>query len=337
MIKLYEVTKDSDVFAISLVENPAIEENFIYLSAQKPQHILLEDAEKHIVMGAVLVPDKPIYRNQGGEEFYIQFSRETIETLAYDYMINKRQHNTTVDHQKGVNDVVVVETWLKTSENDKSNDYGMDLPVGTWLATMKVNNDDVWKRVKSGELQGFSIESMVNLDEIKLDKKDIQMENIEVNDSFWSKLKDIISKTLGKVTEEAVAEEVAVEEAVEEVKEVAVEEAPVEEPIEMAEETPTEETVPVEEMVDEIVDTVSTIDETPEEVENDLQAIVDELNAKIAEMQGEIETKDAEIEALKKVNTELSAQPSTKQVKVNASAENGYSFLDYAAGRVKLR
>lgn len=318
MIKLYEVTKDSDVFAISLVENPAIEENFIYLSAQKPQHILLEDAEKHIIMGAVLVPDKPIYRNQSGEEFYIQFSRETIETLAYDYMINKRQHNTTVDHQKGVNDVVVVETWLKTSENDKSNDYGMDLPVGTWLATMKVNNEDVWKRVKSGELQGFSIESMVNLDEIKLEKQDTQMTNLENNETFWTKMKEVIGSFFSKQEE---TEEVAVEMAEEEV----VEEAPV------------EETVPVEEMVDEIVDTVETIDETPEEVENDLQAIVDELNAKIAEMQGEIESKDAEIEELKKTNTELSAQPSTKQVKVNASADNGYSFLDYAAGRVKLR
>ena len=321
MIKLYEVTKDSDVFAISLVENPAIEENFIYLSAQKPQHILLEDAEKHIIMGAVLVPDKPIYRNQGGEEFYIQFSRETIETLAYDYMINKRQHNTTVDHKKGVNDVVVVETWLKTSENDKSNDYGMDLPVGTWLATMKVNNDDVWKRVKSGELQGFSIESMVNLDEIKLEKQDTEMTNLENNETFWTKMKEVIGSFFTKQEE----------------TEAPVEEQTIEMAEEVVEETPTEETVPVEEMVEEIVDTVETIDETPEEQTEDLQAIVDELNAKIAEMQGEIETKDAEIEELKKVNTELSAQPSTKQVKVNASADNGYSFLDYAAGRVKLR
>lgn len=321
MIKLYEVTKDSDVFAISLVENPAIEENFIYLSAQKPQHILLEDAEKHIIMGAVLVPDKPIYRNQGGEEFYIQFSRETIETLAYDYMINKRQHNTTVDHQKCVNDVVVVETWLKTSENDKSNDYGMDLPVGTWLATMKVNNDDVWKRVKSGELQGYSIESMVNLDEIKLEKQDTEMTNLENNETFWTKMKEVIGSFFSKQEE----------------TEAPVEEQTIEMAEEVVEETPTEETVPVEEMVEEIVDTVQVIDETPEEQTEDLQAIVDELNAKIAEMQGEIETKDAEIEELKKVNTELSAQPSTKAIKVNASSENGYSFLDYAAGRVKLR
>ena len=82
-LKCYSVGLDSDVFAISLVDEPAIESNFIYLSKEKPVQICLETSEKHIVMGAVLIPDKPIYRNQDGEEFYIQFSAETIEKLAH--------------------------------------------------------------------------------------------------------------------------------------------------------------------------------------------------------------------------------------------------------------
>lgn len=322
MIKLYEVTIESDVYAISLVDRPAIEENFIYLAEQKPQTVLMEDADKHLIVGAVLVPDKPIYRNQGGEEFYIQFSKDTIEHLAYQYLMSGRMYSTTTDHKDIADDVVVVESWLKTSENDKSVGYGMDLPIGTWLAAMKVQNEDVWQRIKAGELKGYSVEAFVNLDEIKFEKHDMNEEvKLTIDEtSFWTKLRETLASFFTK------------EEEVEQV----------EETVELAEETveeaPIEEEVPVDPIVEEVVDTVEQIDETPEEVKEDLQAIVDELQAKIAEMEGQIAGKDAEIEELKKVNTELSAQPSAKQIKVNAShVEESISFLDYASGRLKLK
>ena len=85
-LKCYSVTLDSDVYAVSLVDDPAIEETFIALGKEKPLRIFLEENEKRIVMGAVLVPDKPIYRNQDGEEFYITFSADTIEKLAHDFL-----------------------------------------------------------------------------------------------------------------------------------------------------------------------------------------------------------------------------------------------------------
>lgn len=316
MIKLYEVTIESDVYAISLVDRPAIEENFIYLAEQKPQTVLMEDADKHLIVGAVLVPDKPIYRNQGGEEFYIQFSKETIEHLAYQYLMSGRMYSTTTDHKDIADDVVVVESWLKSSENDKSVGYGMDLPIGTWLAAMKVQNEDVWQRIKAGELKGYSVEAFVNLDEIKFEKHDMN-EEVKVNENFWDRMKELIGSFFTK------------EEKVEETVELAETEEVVE---------PIEEEVPVDPIVEEVVDTVETIDETPEEVKEDLQAIVDGLNEKIAEMEGQLAAKDAEIEELKKVNTELSAQPSAKQIKVNAShVEESISFLDYASGRLKLK
>lgn len=317
MIKLYEVTIESDVYAISLVDRPAIEENFIYLAEQKPQTVLMEDADKHLIVGAVLVPDKPIYRNQGGEEFYIQFSKETIEHLAYQYLMSGRMYSTTTDHKDIADDVVVVESWLKSSENDKSVGYGMDLPIGTWLAAMKVQNEDVWQRIKAGELKGYSVEAFVNLDEIKFEKHDMN-EEVKVNENFWDRMKELIASFFTK-------EEV---EQVEETVELAEEEV----------EAPIEEEVPVDPIVEEVVDTVETIDETPEEVKEDLQAIINGLNAKIAEMEGQIAGKDAEIEELKKQNVELSAQPSAKQIKVNAShVEESISFLDYASGRLKLK
>lgn len=335
-IKHYAVTLDSDVYAISLVDEPAIESNFLFLSKEKEQRIFLEKDEKHLVIGPVLIPDKPIYRNNGTEEYYIEFSKETIEKLAYEYLMNGRMYSVTTQHQDIADDICLVESWIKTSQNDKSVDYGMDLPIGTWLCSMKVENEEVWQRVKSGELKGFSIESFVNLDEIKLSKQDINMteqvnlETVEITESFWSKLKSIIAEALGK--EESAPE---VEEAVEEVKSEVIEE-PTEEVVEeMAEETPIEEPaqeeeIAAEEIVAEVIDIVEDPQTTEEEKENELQAVVDELTEKLKQ-------KDEEIAEMQKQIAKLSKQPSAEPVKVDASKQTHPSFLDFATGKISYK
>lgn len=334
-IKRYSVTIDSDVYAISLVDEPAIESDFVYLSAQKQEQIFLEKEDKHLIIGAVLIPDKPIYRNNGKEEFYIQFSKETIEHLAYEYLMNGRMYSVTTDHKDVADDICLVESWIKTSENDKSKDYGMNVPDGTWLVSMKVENKEVWERVKAGELRGFSIESFVNLDEIKLQKQDtnmtdVKLETVEITESFWSKLKSIIAEALGK--EESAPE---VEEAVEEVKSEVIEE-PIEVVEEMAEETPIEEPVveeeiAAEEIVAEVIDIVEDPQTTEEEKENELQAVVDDLTEKLKQ-------KDAEIAEMQKQIEKLSKQPSTEPIKVEASKQNAHpSFLDFATGKISYK
>lgn len=329
--KLYEVTFDSDVFAISLVDKPAIEKDFVFLSEQfeeQSKQVFLEENDKHLVIGPVLIPNKPIYRNQGGEEFYIRFSSDVIEKLAYDYLMNGRIYSTTTDHKDIADDVALVESWIKTSENDKSVELGIDVPIGTWIAAMKVENEDVWQRIKNGELKGFSIESFVNLEEIKLSKNMIEnnLEQVDVNESFWTKLKDIIFKALGK-TEETV-EEVA-EETVE-LAEETVEET-VEEQVELSEET-------AKEVAEEVAATVEEEAATVEEEKEDLSKIIEELQAKIGELEESVAAKDVEIEELKKSNQLLSAQPSTKHINVNASkSEGSLTFLDYASGKIKLK
>jgi len=146
--------------AISLVDKPAINEDWIAL---KEEPILLKsiDKEKRILLGAVLVPDRKILRiDKDGNPYYIFFSADTIEATSQDYAKKKNLSNVTQDHKTKVEDVTVVETWLKVHEtNDKSVAYGMDLPVGTWFVAMKVDNDEVWNEyVKSGAIKGFSIE-----------------------------------------------------------------------------------------------------------------------------------------------------------------------------------
>lgn len=335
-IKHYSVTLDSDVYAISLVDEPAIEETFIFLSKQEKQ-IFLEREDKHLIVGAVLIPDKPIYRNNGKEEFYIQFSKETIEKLAYEYLMNGRMYSVTTDHKDIADDICLVESWIKTSESDKSNDYGMNLPIGTWLAAMKVENEDVWSRIKDGELKGFSIESFVNLDEIKLQKQEKimveeKLEAIQVDDNFWDKLRSIISNALGKPQESEEVEK-TVGEIVDEMeveggdKE---EEPRVEE---MAEEVPQEgEVAP---MIDEIAKDV--IEEVNEQAPSE-EVKIKELEAVIDALKEEINKKDAMIEEMSKNIEKLSKQPSTEPIKVEASKQNAHpSFLDFASGRITFK
>lgn len=335
-IKHYAVSIDSDVYAISLVDCPAIDETFIYLSKEKQEQVFLEKEDKHLIVGAVLVPDKPIYRNNGKEEFYIQFSKETIEKLAYDYLMNGRMYSVTTDHKDIADDVCLVESWIKTSENDKSVDYGMNVPVGTWLCSMKVENEDVWGRIKSGELRGFSIESFVNLDEINLHKQDKDMveeklEAIQVDDNFWDKLRSIISNALGKPQESEEVEKTVGEIVDEmEVEGGSKEEEPKVE--EMAEEVPAEEVAP---MIDEIAKDV--IEEVNEQAPTE-EVKIKELEAVIDALKEEINKKDAMIEEMSKNIEKLSKQPSTEPVKVEASKQSQHpSFLDFATGRISYK
>lgn len=334
-IKCYDVSMDSDVIAISLVDDPAIESNFIALSKETPKVIYLEKEDKHLIIGAVLIPDKPIYRNQDGEEFYIQFSKETIEKLAHDYLIHDRNSSVTEQHENIVDDVYLVETWIKTSEMDKSNEY-MDVPVGTWIAAMKVENEDIWSKVKNGELKGFSIESFVNLNEIMLNKienkdmaKEVNMEAIQVDDNFWDKLREIISKAMGKPQESNEVEK-TVGEIVDEME---VEGGSKDEKPKVVEQADqAEEVVPaIDEQVKEIVEDINENADSEEEAKEDLQAVVDGLREEIAK-------KDAEIEQLKKTNAKLSKQPSVKPVKAELGRQgtNMERALAWARGEYKM-
>lgn len=200
-MKCFKVV-DGDLYAVSLVEDPAIESTFIALSKNKVE-IKLEN-EKRIITGAALIPNKPIYRNIGGREFYISFDEETIEKLAQGYLDNV--HTVTTDHNNDVNDVIVIESWIKTSENDKSVSLGLNEPIGTWFISMKVNNDEIWQKIKDGIYKGFSIEAIVGLDEMLLSKDYMDQELI-------NKLRELLYEVLGKQKTEDVVEDV-IEESV---------------------------------------------------------------------------------------------------------------------------
>ena len=181
-MKLFELTIDDEfldeVFAISLVEDPAIESNFVWFDKEKVQFEKI-DNEKRLVVGPVLIPNKKILRIDGeGKPYEVFFKPETIEKLAQGYLKKGYQAKTTVEHEDKVSGVTLVESWIKTSKLDKSNSYGLNLPIGSWVGMFKVDNDDIWKDyVKNGEVKGFSIEGIFSHDLVKQSKQNI-LDNI---------------------------------------------------------------------------------------------------------------------------------------------------------------
>lgn len=288
-MKCYRVT-GGDLFAVSLVEDPAIESNFIALSKQQSS-IKLEN-EKRLLIGAALVPNKPIYRNVNGNEFYISFDETTIEKLAQDFLANDYQHNITVDHQEEANDIVIVESWIKTSENDKSVSYGLNEPIGTWFIGMKVNNDEIWQRIKDGFYKGFSIEAVVGLDEL-INNNNLQL---AMDKEFIDKLREIIYEAIGKSPK---AEEI-VADVNEEVTE--------NQPIQCADE--------------EVAKLKEDVANLTAEVER-LKSERDELESKLKDAEAEKEKMNVEMEAVKNENIKLSKQPSVEPAKpVNVGGKN---------------
>jgi hypothetical protein len=147
------------VEAISVVENPAIESDFIALKSNEIQLATI-DTEKRILMGAALIPDKNIYRRVKDKEFYIFFSKETVVKASQLYLKQNNQSNATLEHESKLKDMTVVESWIVDDvKQDKSAKYGFNVPVGTWMVSMKVDNDNIWNDyVKTGKVKGFSIE-----------------------------------------------------------------------------------------------------------------------------------------------------------------------------------
>ena len=146
--------------AVSLVEAPAIEETFVALKNQKIEFAEV-DKEKRILLGPALIPNKPIFRKRAGEEegFYIYFSKSTVRKASELFFQKGNQNNATLEHNVKLKGLTVVESWLTEGENDKSKNYGLDMPDGTWMISMKVEDDKIWNEfIKSKKVLGFSIE-----------------------------------------------------------------------------------------------------------------------------------------------------------------------------------
>jgi|TARA_R100001443_G_scaffold117374_1_gene141806 hypothetical protein len=160
IVELILEEEDIGVEAISVVENPAIEEDFIALKKQEYK-FAEQDKEKRLLVGAALVPNKPIFRKNKDDEYYIFFSKETVRKASQMFFKKGNQSKATLEHNVELDGMTVVESWIVESEKDKSRHYNLDVPVGTWMISMKVENDEVWNDYVKGDgkIKGFSIEA----------------------------------------------------------------------------------------------------------------------------------------------------------------------------------
>lgn len=164
-MEIIELILDEDsegltgIEAVSIVEMPAIESDFVTLSEQEIKLAKIDD-EKRLLMGAALIPNKPIFRKNGENTFYVYFSEKTVRRASELFFQNSMQNNATLEHEMEINNLTVVESWIvEDTKMDKSNKYGLEVPKGTWMISMKVENEDVWNDyVKTGKVKGFSIE-----------------------------------------------------------------------------------------------------------------------------------------------------------------------------------
>lgn len=330
--KKYKVGMDSETYAISLVESPAIEEEMVALEKQEPIKIQLANEEKHMVYSAVLIPDKAIYRrNAEGDEYYLEFTKESIEKMSQEFMKEYRQSEITVDHEDIAPEVTVVESWLKSDlYKDKSVALGLNeqLPIGTWFAGMKVNNVEVWERIKAGELKGFSVESMIALEEFE--NQNTNNMNIETNDmGFWNKMKSILTEVFTS-TSLAKQEEVDTEESEASKVEHLEEQAPtVEAP--KVEEAPVVETPKVEEPKVE-TPKVEEAPKTEEPKPNPLEELVKSLTDEVKALKEMNEGLNDKIKNLEKT-------PSTQPVNTNAKPKvsTGVDGSAYQNWREQMR
>jgi len=271
-LPLYKVVlgeaEDSGMFRISLVNRPAIEEGFITLSSEEEHSFKFANEEKKQVVGPIMIPDMPIYRRSAVMgEYNIVFPKDTIEKIMYKYSKSGLFNSFNIEHALDTQDVTMLEVWMKESDQDKSNAYGFNLPVGTVFVKAQIESDALWADIKSNELNGFSIEIKSDIVEQKMSsemdfkfavelgeriaKLEAAVSKIAEDHSavmeLWSETQEKFSAVEEKQVEQ-VAEEMSAEEPAVEVAPVAEEVANVEEPVAEQE--------------------VSLSEETPEVVEN---------------------------------------------------------------------
>ena len=239
-MKVYEIKRKVDapnVFGISLVGTPAMESNYIKMSKENTLELSevdkielskkydvqlkVQDKEKRLLMGLVLEPNKLIYRydQEKKEEYYITVNEETITELAHDFIKNANQSYSTIEHDgRELDGVTFVENWIvEDSDIDKSALYDIKYKKGSWVTVAKIDNDIIWNDyVKNGVVQGFSIDAMVSLEEVNLNKevnmKDELKELKEMFLGFGKQLKELIEPKEVTLTKEQEAEALVLKE-----------------------------------------------------------------------------------------------------------------------------
>ena len=197
------ISDDSEeltIDAISLVTSPAIEQNFVYFGKEKNNLTFAKiDEEKRMLVSPALIPNKQIFRYNPNTDtdYYVYFSKDTVRQASELYLKHNNHHKATYQHEERVSGVLTVESWIKEGDQDKSKMYGYDLPNGTWFVKMRVDNDEMWNKIKEGELKGLSIEGYF-IDKMEKMSETVKPTNEEILSALNEILQDIKNQTKEK-------------------------------------------------------------------------------------------------------------------------------------------
>lgn len=308
---IFDEKKDKGIYALSLVESPAMEGMFVKLKEEPfKTELATANEEQRLLIGLAMQPDKLIYRQVEDREFYLNFSKEEIKKAAHSFLKNQYNNNSSLEHEEPIEGVSVVESWIiEDEDNDKSRKYGFEYPVGSWMVTMKVDSDEVWNNyVKNGKVKGFSIDGLFSLEKINL-KTDMNV--IDELKKGFAELKTLLSKEEIKLGSIKAGEQTLYFEG-----EMIVLDAPL-----YADEAMTEVLADGEYLLETGMTAIvkeGKVTELKEpqpeedEVKAELEALKKEVESFKANLTKQLEDKDKEIESLK---TELSTTPATKPIK----------------------
>ena len=184
-LPLYELILDPNsdiegVDKISFVEQPAIEVNFLRFSKNEPNKYTFSE-DKRIITSPALIADKIIYRNdEFNGEYNVVFKKDTIYQIVQKYFKNGYLYSFNVDHSVDVNDVYLFESYIINRERGINPPTEFkDIPDGSWMVSLKVENDNLWSDIKSGVFKGLSVECI--MDSMKINYNTI---NKNINDSI---------------------------------------------------------------------------------------------------------------------------------------------------------
>ena len=189
--------------AISLVTSPAIEQDFVFFGKEKNNLTFAKvDEEKRMLVSPALIPNKQIFRHDPNtdSDYYVYFSKETVRKASELYLKHNNHHKATYQHQDRVSGVLTVESWIiEDTKLDKSTLYGYSLPVGTWMVKLSISNDEIWSKIKSGELRGLSIEGYFTSKFEAMNKKESNKNNMKpTQEQILSAFNELVRE--GKIT-----------------------------------------------------------------------------------------------------------------------------------------
>lgn len=168
------IKDDAIVSGIALVEQPAIESNFLAFSNEKAFAEFAANDEKMELLGAAMIPDQLIYRldKETQEEFEVYFTADTIRQIAQQYFKSGFQSNMNLNHTSVPAKSYIFQSFIVDKAKGLNAPKNIDAPDGSWIIGVKVEDKEVWNDIKAGKMQGFSIEGMFQFLETTFSKQE---------------------------------------------------------------------------------------------------------------------------------------------------------------------